>query len=349
MTLNQTRCRFMNTLRLNMWTIPLTAMLFLSTSALAQGPIPVSTTELGLAIIYPQITAPASVASDNDTKISAQIEARILQIGVRVGDFVKKDSELMRLDQTDYELDETVIKARLKALKAQLRLASAQLGRARKLAKQRSASEELLNQRQSEVAVLNAKIQEQTAALSRAQIKLKRCIIYAPFNGSVVERLASIGELARPGTPLLRLVDIDNIEVTADVQQQQLNSLQHAISVVFKDEHASYPVQLKRVVPVIDFRQQSHTVRLTFLGRNAPPGDAGTLEWHESSPFIPANLLVRRDNMLGVFQIVGEHAKFTPLPNAEEGRPTVTSLPLDTKIIVDGRFAARDGSPVDIK
>ena len=148
-------------------------------------------------------------------------------------------------------------------------MARIQLERARKLQKTRSASVELLNQRQAELEQLRAQIDEQDAENAQALADLKRCTISAPFKALVVERLADEGELATPGSPLLRVQDLDHLELSAKVQVQDVPLLRSAQSLQFIALGADYPVTVRVVVQRIDRRTRSQEVRLTFLA--APP------------------------------------------------------------------------------
>ena len=44
-------------------------------------------------------------------------------------------------------------------------------------------------------------------AWKQANLQVRRCTVLAPFTGVITKRLASEGELATPGTPLLQLLD----------------------------------------------------------------------------------------------------------------------------------------------
>ena len=94
----------------------------------------VTAAEVSVLVMYPRQVAPASVISNDDARLSAQVDARVVQVLVDVGDVVTAGAELVRLDETDFKLDEKGDRAGILALQAQLRLARAQLGRARKLA-----------------------------------------------------------------------------------------------------------------------------------------------------------------------------------------------------------------------
>ncbi len=79
-------------------------------ACLASGPLPavepvaVETRTLAQVAVRPEISAPASCVSLNDSRISAEINARVVALPVRVGDVVEKDAKLAELDCVDYQL-----------------------------------------------------------------------------------------------------------------------------------------------------------------------------------------------------------------------------------------------------
>ncbi len=311
--------------------------------------IPVKARPLAELAVYPQYRAPASVVSDNDSRISAEVGARIIAIPVRVGEVVKKGALLVQLERTDFELalarEETV----LQALLARIELADYQLSRARALSQKKVVSEELLKQRESELSSLRAQLAGQEVALTQAKRQLEKCAVRAPFEAIISERLANVGELASPGSALVQIVDNRHLEVSAQLQASLARSLPQVKRPELVTPQHRYPLTLRHIVPVFDPRARTREARLRFNADAALPGSAGELVWRSERPHLPAELLSRRDGRLGVFVVDGERAKFIPLPHAEEGRPAEVSLPTQTPVITLGRFRLQDGDAIKVE
>ena len=64
---------------------------------------------------------------------------------------------------------------------------------------------------------------------------------------------------------------------------------------------------------------------------------------------IPAELLVKRGEQLGVFVNQNGSAHFQALPDAQSGRPAAISLPADTQIIITGQFALQEGVAIKVE
>ncbi|MCB1850347.1 MAG: efflux RND transporter periplasmic adaptor subunit [Gammaproteobacteria bacterium] len=306
-------------------------------------PLPVTVAELKSVLFYPTRTAPANVVSRNDSKISAEVSAVIERIPVEVGQVVEPGTPLVELHQSDINLAIREAEATMKSLQAQSEQASSQLQRVRSLASKQSVTAELLGQRETEVKVSVAALTAQKIRVESLQRELNKTIARAPFKAIVIERIANVGELAMPGTPLVRVMDASNIEVVAELQSYDVPSLSHASSALLVTRNNEYTVRLKRIIPVIDEQERSQEVRLDFVGSSALIGTDGHLAWRENSPYLPADLLVRRNGFIGVFVEDGGTARFVEFPNAEEGRPIMNILPLNSRVIKDGRFVVQDG------
>ena len=71
------------------------------------------------------------------------------------------------------------------------------------------------------------------------------------------------------------------------------------------------------------------------------------LRWRDPQPHIPAALMVRRGDALGIFVRQGQQARFIGLPGAQEGRAVATQLPPDTLVVVRGQAALTDGQALN--
>lgn len=314
----------------------------------AAEPVPVHTQAFAELAIYPQYSAPATVVSENQSRLSAELQARILRIPVRVGDIVPKGALLVQLEQQDFALALAQEKAALAAVSAKLNLARYELKRAQALSKKQAVSEQLLKQREADRNTLLAEQQRQQASYQQAQRQVEKTEIRAPFRAVVLERIAQTGELASPGTPLLRIIDVDNLELTAQVQAAQADDLQQntAPSLLYKNQH--FPLSLRSITPVLDTSARTREARLRFTGEPPLPGATGKLVWSSTQRSLPADLISQRDGKLGVFIREGDKARFVALPQAQTGRPAEAELGPDTAIITDGRYRLRDGDTVSL-
>jgi len=70
-----------------------------------------------------------------------------------------------------------------------------------------------------------ARVQQAHATLSQAELNLQYTTIKAPARGIVSKKGVTVGQVVQPGQPLLALVQIDDIWVTANFKETQLKSV----------------------------------------------------------------------------------------------------------------------------
>jgi RND family efflux transporter MFP subunit len=321
-----------------------------ATTAVAEDAKPVSTIALEELALQPNKDAPATVVSLNDARVSAEANGVLKTLSVNVGDRVAQGDVLGTLACDEYEIAEKGARARLKAAKARLDFARSQLASAKKLSSIKSIAQEEVDERNAEFAVASAEIDIAESALRNAERLSGHCEIRAPFTGVVVERLASIGDFATTGTPIFRLLDTENIEISAFVQQQDLQSLREATAPMFRFQGMDFPLKLRTVLPLIESKTRSQEVRMRFSSQSAPPGGTGRLSWTIDRFHLPPTILVRRQNQLGIFTEQNNIALFRPMNAAIPGQPVLieADLAANTRVITEGRFSLEDGDPVRV-
>ena len=298
---------------------------------------------------YPERSAPATVISLNETIISAELSARIIELNVDVGDRVEKNQNIALLDCRDYQLTKREAIARSKALDARIKLAERRLQRAQQLREKQTLAEEILDERESELSVTQADKAAIKASIEQARTRESRCKIQSPFAGIVTERQASIGEYATPGTALVTIIDTDNIEVSAQLYSADADTLAEHSELVFRATDEDYSLNIKHVLPIINSQTRNREIRLGFVDESAYIGTAGQLVWQDTRPHVPAPLLVRRNGQLGVFYVENNIARFKLIPDAQAGQTNPVSLPKKSLIITDGQYSLEDGMTVVIQ
>lgn len=139
------------------------------------------------------------VRSAEHVSVSAEINARIVQMPRREGDVFNRGDVLVAFDCSRMQAERDVSVAAFRASQAAHEALST-LGRynaASVLDIQKSRFE--MDKAAAEVRVMDA--------------RLTTCAIQAPFSGRVVEKSAQVNEMAQPNQPLLKLIDDTNLEL----------------------------------------------------------------------------------------------------------------------------------------
>ena len=325
-----------------------TILVLLSASAIAADAVPVTVQRLGNLLIDKQLRAPATVISPNRALVTSEVSALIQRVPVDVGDTIREGEPLVVLDDDNNRLMLTQAKARLAALQAQIAQARYRLGKAEELLEKNFVSDDELLARQTDLAVLEANLNEQEVVIRIQELALSRTTIKAPFDAAIVERQAQVGSYAMPGTVLMTIVQTDGREIDAEIDPRYAVQLPAASGLKFVSQGREWNVELARLSSVIETDTRILRARLKFPGDPAPIGLTGELVWNEATGLVPVSLIVQRGEELGVFVSNSNMAHFVAIADAQEGRPAKLDLPPDTKIVISGHVRLQDGDSLQI-
>lgn len=145
-----------------------------------------------------------TVEAANDVRLSSETTGRIERYAVEHGDQVVKGALIAKIDDS-------------RLLQEQARLQAATDQAWERFNRQKTIYES--DSIGSEIDVLNAKYayEQSKAALKVVEVQLNNTEIRAPFNAVIEEIITEAGEMAAPGTPLVRLITADQIKISAGV------------------------------------------------------------------------------------------------------------------------------------
>lgn len=140
-----------------------------------------------------QLNARVLFVPEQEAVLSSEMAGRIVSLPYREGQSFKKGAALAGFDCS-------LQQAHLNEVKANLRGVEADLENKKELAALQSTGN-------LEVVLLEAQRDAAAAQLDIAAINVRRCRVYAPFSGKVVETLTRRYESVNAGTPLLSVLD----------------------------------------------------------------------------------------------------------------------------------------------
>ncbi len=171
---------------------------------------------VGQRALVAAVTASGKIEADAQVDISADITGRIVQLGVKEGDVVKKGQFLIQIDPAQYQSAVKRLEGLLASNQANLVQAQTnrdqlkrQLDRWNEMRKINAAlvSQEQVEQAQQQydVAVASynaglANVEQARGSLSESRDQLSKTRILSPINGRVVRLPVEVGEVAVPGT-----------------------------------------------------------------------------------------------------------------------------------------------------
>lgn len=271
--------------------------------------------------------AVGTVRPQRETRIEAQVTARIEEIKVGPGDRVKKGDVIIVLDDREAEARlgqarQGVVQARARKSQARQAVSAAeaahtQASQAYKRVKTYFASQAATTQdleeadsrfRQSEARLEQAReaLKEAEAGIlhagngmEQARIGLDHCRIPAPEGGEVVKRLAEPGDLAFPGKALLSIQSRGTLRLEALVREGLIHRvvLGQDLEVVMGALGRSLAGQVVEVVPSADPRTRTFLVKVGLpTGPDLYPGMFGRLRVpidDRKAVLLPLNALSR--------------------------------------------------------
>ncbi len=162
------------------------------------------------------INIQGTVTSDENVSVTTDIGGTVMQILVKEGDRVSKG-------QTLVVLDDNVISKQLEELQVALGLAKTVYEKQKKLWDQKIGSELQFLQAKNNFEALQGKLASAQAQQNRTRIK-------SPINGTVDNIDVNVGELASPGRQVLRVVNLSQLKIVADVAENYISNIKQGDS-----------------------------------------------------------------------------------------------------------------------
>ena len=246
------------------------------------------------------VTAPGTLAADEQATLSFKVAGRVSEIKVDLGSQARKGQVIAVLETTEF-------KVRLQQAEAALQQARVRLGlppqgnddridpENTSLARQaRALLEEAKSNRERTVQLVNQGIQskaeldrvesafkvadsryqdaleevrnrqavllQRRSELAIAQQQLVETTLYAPFDGAVRERRASLGEYLNAGGPVATIVRLHPLRLRVETPEREAQGIKvgHSVRVLVEGDQQSYSGRVARLSPA--FQEQSRTL-----------------------------------------------------------------------------------------
>jgi RND family efflux transporter MFP subunit len=210
-------------------------------------------------------------------EVAARVAAAVEALEVQVGDRVEAGAVIAELDRNRLDARAGLARARVSAAEAQIAADRAELSlleqERRRLARlQESAafSPAQLEDKRQEIEAATARLtraeaqlEEARADLALADADVADAAVRAPYPGVVTERYVSAGDYVNPGEPVVALLDVNSLEIEADVPSARTRNLDpdDRIAVRFDDGRET-TAHLRAVVP--DENPLTRTVAVRF-------------------------------------------------------------------------------------
>jgi RND family efflux transporter MFP subunit len=315
----------------------------------------------------PVLTASGYIVARREAIVSSKIQGRLMELRVEEGSEVAAGDIIARLESNDYvasvqraraqlqqaEAAQTSADAAIARAEADLAEARRQLGVSERLHNDKLVPVDQLDANKSRVKLAEAALAQMKADsaraaastaqaradLSYAEAQLANTVIRAPFAGTVVRKMAEVGESVAPIPPgvnistasgaIVALADLATLEMEADVNEANVARLgegQPAEITVEAFPDRRYQSVLRQVIPTADRTKATVLTKVTLIDKDKDlkpemsakvtflepekPEAAPAADAPPAKPVIlvPQSAVVTRDGGSKVFEVVGEKA-----------------------------------------
>ena len=296
------------------------------------------------------IEATGNVSTDKNIIVSPETAGVIQEIVVDEGEFVRKGQVLGRLntDMIEQSIDE---------VRVNLQMAQTLYQRRKNLWDQNIGSEVEFLQAEANMKALEKRLQSMEAQLEMAVIK-------APIDGVLDDLIQKQGEMAGPAIPFARIVNLEDVYITADVSEQYLGKIKagDTVSVAFPVLGITKKAAIFRTSSVIDPDSRTFSVRVNLANtdRKLQPNLMGELRIRIAvipEALVVSSLFVKKDFKGEFVFIAGNDAQNRPVAEKryittslrDNNRSVVaTGLEPGIRIITSGFAQVTDGIPLKI-
>lgn len=309
-------------------------------------PAPVEVVTLKPSRVQEDLGAVGTLRANQSVMLRTEVTGRVETIGFRDGQAVRRGQLLIGLDASLNE-------AEVAQAKAELALAQSNLKRTEDLAARNFVSSSAQDQAESNVVVLQARLQ-------LAQARLSKMRVVAPFDGVAGIRAVNVGDVLRDGTDIVNIEDISTLKADFRVPERFFTQLKVGLPVEVAADAlpgATYRGSIEAINPRIDANGRSLELRASLGnsdGRLRPGMFARVRVVVGDRPeafMVPEEAIVPQGDRFFVFRVADGKAQRVPvrLGVRRDGQvELLDNVQAGDRIIVAGMRVQRDGQPVRV-
>lgn len=315
----------------------LALFVYVATRSGPLAPVAVTVAKVESRTLAPSLFGIGTVEARYTYKIGPTVAGRVKRVGVHVGDLVKASQILGEMDPVDLDDRVRSQESGLKRAEAALREAAArqsyaetQARRYEELLAVRSTSEEIVATKRQERQIADAALSVAREDLARSRsdrdalaAQRSNLRLISPVDGVVVLRDAEPGTTIVAGQAVVEVIDPKSIWINVRFDQISASGLAADLPVRItlrsrKDQQLKGRVV--RVEPKADAVTEEMLAKVVFdtLPKSLPAiGELAEvtvdLPGLPAAPVIPNAAVRREGDKVGVWQLVGDDLRFTPV------------------------------------
>ncbi|MEM7361046.1 MAG: efflux RND transporter periplasmic adaptor subunit [Pseudomonadota bacterium] len=303
-------------------------------------------------VMSPHTVLPGTVVSVRDAVIASETSGKVLSVAF-VGDVISVEDSIAEIDPQNAQQMVEQRRAELQRLESLYQYHSDYYKRVGVEENKLGIPEIGIAELKSNVETAKADVSRAKAALRSAENDLNRTSIKAPFPGRVVSQSIQPGEYAQIGSPVARLVDTVNLEISARVPAALVQPIEPGTLLSIEGNGLSFQAPVRALVPVGDSISRTMELRVTLKDSGLLVGSPVRVSLPSAAPkevvAIPRDAVILRTDSQYVFVIEEGKAQRR---NVELGYAegdmieVIGDVDANASVVVRGGERLRDGQQV---
>jgi RND family efflux transporter MFP subunit len=350
-------------------------------------PVPVTVAVATMAPVAEWLEAGGVVTAESSATLTSRVMAAVTNVHARAGDRVRTGDVLVTLDDRDTAAGErqaaasvgaaeqalAAVVAEQAAATADLKLAAAWHARIASLHGRRSATAQELDEAEARLTGANARLEGAKARVAQATAQVTAAreaaavaaaahsfgLVRAPFDGLVTERLIDPGNMASPGTPLLRFDAGGPPQIEATVDEARVPHIRvgDRVAVLFEAVTDAAPAEgvVIEIGRAVAAGARAFTIKVRIPRAGAPrTGTFARIRFRgpsRQSLIVPVAAVRRQGQLSTVFVVEEGVARLRLIRTGAEsadGVEVLAGLAGGDAIVTDAPAGLSDGRPVAV-
>lgn len=291
-----------------------------------------------------QIEVMGTVQAADSASIAARVSGNIIELPVSLGSLVNKGDLLVSISAEE-------ITAKLLQAQAELEQATRNLERERNLLKKNAATAETVKTLEEGKRIAEALYKAARTMLNYTSIK-------APFDGTITQKMANIGDLATPGKLLLNIENETRLQILTDVPEALILGLSigDTLPVYIPAAGLNLSGEIVEIAPTADPRSRTAAVKLTIqpqtqirsgqFARVALPGTSG------GAVMVPKSAILSFGHLDRVFIVRDDTAHMQLVKTGMHHSDMIeilSGINEGDMVISHGNRQLKDGQPITVQ
>ncbi len=283
-----------------------------------------------VAVHYP---TPATLVSENQVQVASRLMGTIRSIDVVEGQSVRVGQKLFSIDPVDVQGQVEQTRAGVKQAEDALADARVEYQRFDALFKEEAVTRQQYEKMKLQFDMAQSRLAQARAGHTTATGQLRYATVTSPIAGVVTRKMASAGDLATPGQPVLVVENPGRLQVETQVPESVLSTLKPGAQVQVEVDGQEKPLlaRVARISPAADPVSRTFLVKLDVAGTGLRSGLFARVlfpQGEREALTVPSSALVKRAGISGVF-VVGQDGiaqfRMVRAGEARDGRVEILS------------------------